>query len=74
LRNETLRGYEIGHMCDEKSEGFKYTSVHNWQKGFMIGHIEGGSTATKDGWWPHLQLVEISPDYTCYIDGKKFSA
>jgi hypothetical protein len=43
LRNsgegETLRGYEIGHMCDEKGPGMKYTQHHDWQKGFAIAHI-----------------------------------
>lgn len=74
LRNEVLRGFEIGHNTDVKSVGMSYTNTHNWQPGFMIGHIESGSTATKDGLWPHLQLIHISPDYTCYVDGKKFSA
>lgn len=74
LREETLRGYEIGHMCDEFHPIFKYTQVHNWQKAFMIGHIESGSTKTKDGYWPHMQLIHISPEYTCYVDGKLFSA
>ena len=67
LRNETLRGYEIGHMCDVKNSQFKYTTVHNWQQGFAIAHIENGE-------YPHIQLVEISNDYTVFIDGKKFSA
>lgn len=67
LRNETLRGFEIGHMCQVDSDGFKYSQVHNWQKGFAIAHIENGE-------YPHVQLVEISPDYTCVVDGKKFSA
>lgn len=66
LRNETLRGYEIGHMCDEKSSGMQYTNVHNWQRGFAIAHIENGN-------YPHIQLIHVSPDYTCVVDGKKFS-
>ena len=61
-----LRGYEIGHMCDEKSSGMKYTQNHDWQKGFAIAHIENGEH-------PHVQIVEISRDYTCYVDGKLFS-
>jgi hypothetical protein len=65
LRGETLRGYEIGHLCDEKSMGMKYTTVHNWQKGFAIGHIVNGH--------PHIQLVEIK-DNTCVVDGKVFKA
>jgi hypothetical protein len=71
LRNggqgETLRGYEIGHMCDENSDGMKYTNNHNWQKAFAIAHIENGDK-------PHIQIIEISKDYTCFVDGKKFSA
>ena len=67
LRNETLRGWELGHMCDEKSDGMKYSTTHNWQKAFAIAHIENGE-------YPHVQLIEISKDYTCYVDGKKFSA
>lgn len=67
LKNETLRGYEIGHMCKVDSEGFKYSQMHNWQQGFAFAHIENGV-------WPHIQLVQISNDYTCYVDGHKFSA
>lgn len=67
LRNETLRGYEIGHMCDEKSGGMKYTQLHNWQKAFAIAHIENGV-------YPHIQIIEISPDYSCVVDGRVFRA
>jgi hypothetical protein len=74
LRGETLRGYQLGHMCDEKSEGMSYTNIHNWQKGFAIAHIESGVSWTKDGYWPHIQMIEISPDYTCMINGRLFSA
>ena len=70
LRNdgngETIRGFEIGHMCDEKSSGMKYTQHHDWQKGFAIAHIENGE-------YPHVQIVEISPNYTCVVDGKLFT-
>lgn len=74
LRGETLRGYEIGHMTDIKSTGMLYTNVHNWQPGFAIAHIESGVSTTKDGLWPHIQLIQVSPDFTCVIDGKKFEA
>lgn len=67
LRNETLRGYEIGHMTDVTSSGMSYTNVHNWQPGFAVAHIENGNH-------PHIQLIHISPDYTCYVDGKRFEA
>ncbi len=69
LRNngngETLRGYEIGHMCDEKGPGMKYTQHHDWQKGFAIAHIENGE-------YPHIQMIHVSPDYSCVVDGKLF--
>jgi hypothetical protein len=64
-KGETLRGYEIGHMCDEKSSGMMYTNNHNWQKAFAIAHIENGN-------YPHIQLVHVSPDYSCVVDGKMF--
>lgn len=67
LRNETIESYEIGHMCDVKNKAFSYSNVHQWQPGFAYAHIENGVT-------PHIRLVRISEDYTCYVDGKKFSA
>lgn len=65
LRNETLRGYEIGHMCKVDSDGFKYSQVHNWQQGFAVGLISEGQA--------HIQLVEIMPDYSCMVSGKRFA-
>jgi hypothetical protein len=67
LRNETLRGYEIGHMSDVTSDGMSYTNMKNWQQGFAIAHIENGER-------PHLQFIHISPDYSCFVDGKRFQA
>lgn len=67
LRNETLRGWEIGHMADVKSDGMGYTNVKNWQQGFAVAFIENGER-------PHIQFIEISPDYTCFVNGKKYSA
>jgi len=64
LRNETLRGYEIGHLTDVKSPGMAYTNVHNWQSGFAVAHIVNG--------FPHIQLVEIH-DNTAVVDGKVFT-
>jgi hypothetical protein len=52
-------------MCDEKSTGMMYTNNHNWQKAFAIAHIENGN-------YPHIQLVHVSPDYSCVVDGKMF--
>lgn len=65
LRNEVVRGYEIGHLCDPKSFGMKYTTIHNWQQGFAIAHIVDDK--------PHVQLIEIK-DYTCVVDGKVFKS
>lgn len=66
LKNETLRGYEIGHLCKVDSDGFKYSQIHNWQQGFAVGMISGDNV--------HIQLVEITPDYECWVAGKKFKA
>jgi hypothetical protein len=66
LKNEILRGYEIGHMCKVDSPGFKYSQIHNWQQGFAVGLISGDQV--------HIQLVEILPDYTAWVAGRKFSA
>lgn len=71
--NEVLQGWELGHMMDSYGEGAKYDNVHNWQKGFAIGHIESGAN-TPDGYRAHIQLINVSPEYTCYVDGKQFSA
>lgn len=65
LRNETLRGYEIGHMCQVDSDGFKYSQIHNWQQGFALGWVHGEQV--------HIDLIEIMPDYTCVAAGKHFS-
>lgn len=66
LRNETLRGYEIGHLSKVDAEGFKYSQVHNWQQGFAVGLISGDNV--------HIQVVEITPNYECWVAGKRFSA
>lgn len=67
LKNETLRGYEIGHMADIKSSGMNYTALKNWQAGFAVGIIE-------DGVYPHIQLIQISPENTCVVGTKLFKA
>lgn len=74
LRNETLRGYELGHMMDIHCAGSSYDNVHNWQLGFAIAHIESGSTLTKDGYYPHITPIFVNQDYECVVEGKKFSA
>lgn len=65
LRNETLRGYEIGHLCKVDSDGFKYSQIHNWQQGFAVGLVSGDQV--------HIQMVEILPDYSCWVAGKRFA-
>lgn len=66
LRNETLRGYEIGHMCKVDSDGFKYSQIHNWQQGFAVALISGNDV--------HVQPIEINANYECWVAGRKFSA
>lgn len=66
LRNETLRGYEIGHMCKVDSDGFKYSQVHNWQQGFAVGFVHNDEV--------HIQPVEINKNYECWVSGKLFTA
>lgn len=65
LTGQTLRGYEIGHLC--KEDKMEYTISKDWQAGFAIAHVENGVH-------PHVSLIEITNDFTCYVDGKKFSA
>lgn len=65
LRNETLEGYEIGHSCDLSSPAFGYSQIRNWQRAICIGHIENGVR-------PHIQVIRVSDDYTCVVDGKLF--
>lgn len=66
VRNETLQGHEIGHLCNVPSGGFDYSSIHNWQQAFAI------AIQDSNGQDDHVQVVRISPDHTCYIGTKKF--
>ena len=36
------------------------------QKRVSIAHIENGK-------YPHVQMIHVSPNYTCVVDGKMFS-
>ena len=74
LRNETLRAIELGHMTDVTSPGMNYTTHHPWNAGFAVGWIEDNCSFTKDGYYPHIELVTINEDFECYVAGKKFSA
>lgn len=70
LRNEIKRGYELGHMTDVNSSGMAYDTLHDWQPGFAIAHIENGE-------WPHISLISIqetSRGVSCFVDGKLFTA
>ncbi len=73
LRNETVRGYEFGHMMDINCEGANYQNIHNWQKAFGIAHITPDASQA-DGWYPHIQLIYVNDSYECFVDGRKFSA
>lgn len=69
LRDETLQGFEIGHLADVKSSGFKYSQIHNWQQGFIIWEEHEGQV------FP--QLIPVYSDGTnswCYIGIKKIIA
>jgi hypothetical protein len=74
LKGEILRGWEIGHCADVKSEGMSYTNIRNWQAGWAYAYLEPGSTTTTDGYWAHVNLVTVSPDYTIVVNGRTFKA
>jgi predicted phosphodiesterase len=63
LSGQELRGYEIGHLCDETQ--MDYSIQKNWQAGFAVAHVVND--------YPHMQLIQITRDYTCVVDGKIFS-
>lgn len=63
LRNETIRGYEIGHLM--QVDKATYTQVHNWQQGFAVGVNDNGIG--------HIDLIPIYKDYVCFLGGKRFS-
>jgi hypothetical protein len=65
LTGQRLRGYEIGHLTDESK--LTYSIAKNWQPGFAFANVENGE-------YPHIQLINISPDYVCFVDGRKFQA
>lgn len=66
LKGETIRGWEIGHMTDVKSEGMSYDRLHDWLPGFAVGYVDEG--------YVHVELITISPDNTCVVGGKLFKA
>lgn len=67
LRNEIQIGIELGHFCDVNNSLFDYSPYKNWQQSFVVGHVDENNRA-------HVQLVDISPEYICYVNGKEFRA
>lgn len=63
LREETLWGYEIGHLMDIKKA--TYSQVHNWQQAFAVGYEDGDKGS--------IDIISIKPDYTCYYGGRQFA-
>lgn len=64
LTGQEIRGYEIGHMCDESK--MDYIRCPDWQAGFAIAHVVND--------YAHMQLIQITRDYTCVVDGKVFKS
>lgn len=67
LRNETLMGWENGHMTDIEHPYMGYAITKNWQQGFTIGLVDDDNNA-------HVQTVHITKDYTCMVNGRIFRA
>lgn len=63
LTGQQIEGYEIGHLM--LTTAADYSNQRNWQQGFIYGYVSNGHH--------YLNLVKIK-DYSCYVDGKKFSA
>lgn len=61
LDGRTVRGYEIGHMCDAKK--MDYIINPDWQAGFAYGIVHGDQV--------FVDTVEIH-DYTCFVGGRLF--
>lgn len=61
ITQRTIRGFEIGHLCDETK--MDYIAAPDWQAGFAFAHVVND--------FAHMQLIQIN-DYTCVVDGKVF--
>lgn len=61
LDNRTIRGYEIGHLCDPKQ--MDYDISPNWQAGFAYGIVHGDEV--------FIDTIEIR-DYMCFVGGRIF--
>ena len=66
LKGEMIRGWEIGHLTDTKSEGMSYDRLHDWHAGFAVGYYDSD--------YMHVELVSIAPDYTAVVGGKLYKA
>jgi hypothetical protein len=66
LSDRRLIGMETGHMCDPNGYGLQYSINPDWQLGFGLAHVDDAGHA-------QLNFVEISRDYTCFVDGKHFA-
>jgi hypothetical protein len=65
LSGKMLRGFEIGHLCDERK--MDYVRAPDWQAGFCVAHVVDD--------FPHMQLIQINETdrgLTCVVDGKVF--
>lgn len=58
-----IEGYEIGHMTDTNQH--TYQTTFDWQQAFAAIHVDGDVA--------HVNIIRIK-DYTCFVDGRKFSA
>lgn len=63
LEDRTIRGYEIGHLCDPKKAAAEYDVSPNWQAGFAVGLVHNNDV--------FIDTIEIR-DYTCVVFGKVF--
>ena len=63
LDGRTVRGYEIGHLCDPSK--MDYDIAPNWQPGFAYGIVHGDNV--------FIDTIEIR-DYTCVVAGKVFKS
>lgn len=61
VTGRTIRGFEIGHLCDYKQ--MEYINSPNWQAGFAWGIVNG------DDYF--VDTIEIH-NYKCYVAGRVF--
>lgn len=66
MTGTSLVGLGAGHLCDPSAYGLRYTINPSWELGFGIAHVVDNVAS--------VQFIPITPDYTCVVDGKLFSA